>query len=125
MAIAISTKNQISVNSKSPRSRWKIYLVENQANSDLGTIVRSEADFSVCGAAGSIEQALPGISHSKPHLVLVDLSLPGIRGLKLSVRLIKEIRRVSRNLKLLVLAAHNQAAHAAKILRAGADGYIL
>jgi DNA-binding NarL/FixJ family response regulator len=75
----------------------------------------------VCGAAGTADQAFPAIARTKPDLVLVDISLPGKSGLEL----IKEIRSVDRTVKLLVISMHDEALYAARVLRAGGDGYIM
>ena len=63
----------------------------------------------------------PSYCPTKPELVLVDLNLPGRRGLEL----IKEIRCVDRKVKLLAISLHREAIYAARALRAGGDGYIV
>ena len=84
-------------------------------------ILNGEPHLKVCGAAGTVDQALPEITRTKPDLVLVDISLPGRSGLEL----IKEIRAVDRRIKLLVISMHDEALYAARVLRAGGDGYIM
>jgi DNA-binding NarL/FixJ family response regulator len=100
----------------------KIFLVEEHLTYRQGMIqiLNDESDLTVCGSAGTVEQALPAIARTKPELVLVDISLPGRRGLEL----LKEIRLLDRHVKLLVISMHDEALFAAKALRAGGDGYI-
>jgi DNA-binding NarL/FixJ family response regulator len=109
--------------SKPSRERKKIFLVEDHPTFRQGLIqiVNGESDLTVCGSAGSVEQALPAIARTKPELVLVDISLPGRSGLEL----IKEIRSKDRKIKLLVISMHDEAIYAARVLRAGGDGYIM
>ena len=57
----------------------------------------------------------------KPHLVVVDISLPGMSGLEL----IKELRARNGGVKLLVVSMHDEALYADRVLRAGGDGYIM
>jgi DNA-binding NarL/FixJ family response regulator len=108
---------------KSAPSRKKVYVVEDHPifRQGLMQILGSQKYLTVCGAAGTVEQALPAIARTKPDLVLVDISLPGKSGLEL----IKEIRSVDRAVKLLVISMHDEAIYAARVLRAGGDGYIM
>jgi DNA-binding NarL/FixJ family response regulator len=100
----------------------KIFLVEDHLTFRQGMIqiLNGESDLTVCGSAGTVEQALPAIARTKPELVLVDISLPGRRGLEL----LKEIRLLDRHVKLLVISMRDEAIFAAQALRAGGDGYI-
>ncbi len=77
--------------------------------------------MTVCGMAGTVDQALRGIARTNPDLVLVDISLPGKSGLEL----IKELRSADRAVKLLVISMHDEALYAARVLRSGGDGYIM
>jgi DNA-binding NarL/FixJ family response regulator len=112
-----------ALKSKSERTRRKIFLVEDHPTFRQGLIqiLNSEKQLTVCGAAGTVDQALPAIARTKPDLVLVDISLPGKSGLEL----IKQIRSVNRTVKLLVISMHDEAIYAARVLRAGGDGYIM
>ena len=101
----------------------RIYIVEDHPvfREGLVEILQSEKDLSVCGEAGSAEEALPAIAKLKPDLVLVDITLPGISGLEL----IKRIRARDCDVKLLVVSMRDEALYAARVLRAGGDGYIM
>jgi DNA-binding NarL/FixJ family response regulator len=57
----------------------------------------------------------------KPHLILLDLSLPGKHGLEL----IKDIRLLHPGVLVLVVSMHDEAIHAQRALRAGAHGYVM
>jgi DNA-binding NarL/FixJ family response regulator len=103
--------------------RKKIYMVVDgrDASADWTQSLRNARGWKVCGAASAPTLALPAILRLKPELVLVDYDLPGQRALKL----IKAIRSVDPLVKLLVLSVRKVALHAARAVRAGADGYIL
>lgn len=105
------------------QSRKKIFLVEDHPifRQGLVQILNSEKNLFLCGTAGNVDEALSAIARTKPDLVLVDISLPGRSGLEL----IKEIRLTNRTVKLLVLSMHDEAIYAARVLRAGGDGYIM
>src|ERR1700722_9364075 len=108
---------------KSAQARKRIFLVEDHLTfrQCMIQILDQESDFTVCGSAGTLDQALLAVARTKPELVLVDLNLPGRRGLEL----IKEIRCVDRKVKLLAISLHREAIYAARALRAGGDGYIV
>lgn len=102
---------------------WKVLIVDDHPvfRQGLVQIMRDEPDLVVCGQVGSAEQALEVIPRLKPHLVLVDISLPGKNGLEL----IKEVRRLNRKIKLLAVSMHDEAVYADRVLRAGGDGYVM
>jgi DNA-binding NarL/FixJ family response regulator len=112
-----------AVKSDSTRTRKKIFLVEDHPpfRRELIQVLESEKQLTVCGAAGTADQALPAIARTKPDLVLADISLAGKSGLEL----IKEIRSVDPAVKLLVISMHDEAIYAERVLRAGGDGYIM
>jgi DNA-binding NarL/FixJ family response regulator len=57
----------------------------------------------------------------KPHLVIVDVTLPGKPGLEL----IKELRTFFPEILLLVVSMHDESLYAERALRAGARGYLM
>jgi DNA-binding NarL/FixJ family response regulator len=106
-----------------PRKRKRIYIVEDHPASRerLGQILNNAGDLTVCGIARACDQALRAIAHTKPDLVLVNISLLGKSGLEL----IKLLRAVDRTVKLLVISMRDDSLYAARVLRSGADGYIM
>jgi DNA-binding NarL/FixJ family response regulator len=103
--------------------RRKIFLVEDHPifRQGLAQNLNAEKDLIVCGEAGTAEAALPAVLRLQPDLVVVDITLPGKSGLEL----IKELRARDTKVKLLVLSMHDEAVFANRVLRAGADGYIM
>jgi DNA-binding NarL/FixJ family response regulator len=101
----------------------KVFIVDDHPvfRKGLVQIVNGEEDMAVCGQAGDAEQALQAIPRLQPDLVLVDISLPGKNGLQM----IKEIRAVNQQIKLLVVSMHDEALYVNRMLRAGGDGYIM
>jgi DNA-binding NarL/FixJ family response regulator len=104
-------------------SRWKVLIVDDHPvfRQGLVQVMQDEPDLAICGQVGSAEQALQVIPRLKPHLVLVDITLPGKNGLEL----IKEVRRANRKIKLLAVSMHDEAVYADRVLRAGGDGYVM
>jgi DNA-binding NarL/FixJ family response regulator len=101
----------------------KVFLVEDHPvyAEGLVEILKSEPGLAVCGQAGSAEEALRDIPGLKPDLVLVDITLPGMSGLDL----IKRLRPKYPAIKLLVISMREEQLYAARVLRAGGDGYVM
>jgi len=87
----------------------------------LAQLVHHESDLTVCGEAGSAQDALGLVDKLKPHLVLADISLPDKSGLEL----IRDLGAVHPGLPILVISMHDESLHAERALRAGARGYIM
>jgi len=66
------------------------------------------------------EEALALLAVQVPELVLLDLNLPGIGGLQLLRRLLRD----HPGLNVLVLSMHAEPLYAARALEAGARGYV-
>jgi DNA-binding NarL/FixJ family response regulator len=101
----------------------RIFIVEDHPafREGLVQIINTEEGLTVCGEAGTSDEALEKISLLEPELALVDITLPGKSGLEL----IKEIRAKGLKTKLLVVSMHDEALYANRVLRAGGDGYIM
>jgi DNA-binding NarL/FixJ family response regulator len=101
----------------------KVFLVEDHPvyAEGLVEILKSEPGLTVCGKAASAEEALRPISRLKPDLVLIDITLPGMSGLDL----IKRLRPNYPQIKLLVISMRDEQLYAARVLRAGGDGYVM
>ena len=86
----------------------------------LSQIINHELDMTVCGEAGTAQQALAMIQHTSPDLAIIDITLEGASGLEL----IKGIRALGLKISLLVLSMHDESLYAERALRAGANGYV-
>jgi DNA-binding NarL/FixJ family response regulator len=105
-----------------PRAK-RVFIVEDHPvfRQGLTQIINAETGLTVCGQAENVPRALKGLARLKPDVVLVDITLPGKSGLEL----IKTVRATDRSIKLLAVSMHDEALYADRVLRAGADGYIM
>ncbi len=87
----------------------------------LAQLITNEPDLKVHWEADTAGQALNVVAAQKPDLVLLDISLPDKNGLEL----IKDIRALSPEVRILVVSMHDEALYAERVLRAGARGYIM
>ena len=78
------------------------------------------ADIEVAGEAGSGEEGVRLARELKPHVVLMDLHLPGISGLEAATRIVA----ADPTCKIIALTGHNDSPFPRKFLEAGASGYV-
>jgi DNA-binding NarL/FixJ family response regulator len=87
----------------------------------LRNLIRAEADFELIGEAASGLAALKIIRDRRPHVAVLDISMPELNGIVLSRRLAGEMP----DLRLLVLTLHEDRAYLNQALEAGVRGYVL
>lgn len=78
------------------------------------------ADIEVVGEASSGEEGVRLARELKPHVVLMDLHLPGISGLEAAARIVAH----NGDCKVIALTGHNDSPFPRKFLEAGASGYV-
>jgi DNA-binding NarL/FixJ family response regulator len=102
-------------------ARYGIILADDHAlfRQGLRKIIEGTADLDVIGEAKDGADLLALMKALRPQLILLDLSMPNIRG----VEAIREIRTRHAGVKILVLTMHKEYVHQA--FSAGADGYLL
>ena len=86
----------------------------------IAQVIRKSRDFAVCGTASTADEGLEQLRKLKPDLVLVDITLPGKDGLQF----VEEACKMYPKLRILVMSTRDESLYAARILRAGALGYI-
>jgi DNA-binding NarL/FixJ family response regulator len=103
--------------------KLRIVLVENHAimREGLKRLIERQADFSIVGAYGSVEDCLNGIRNIPPNVVITDLIFPGQSG----IELLAQVQTLSPMTRKLVLTQHGNESHVRAALNAGADGYVL
>ena len=87
----------------------------------LKTILNQKPKYEVVGEAGSGREGLQMVKKLKPDLVLLDLSLPDIRGLDL----IRDILKASVGTRILIVSMHSKIDYIVKAFQHGAMGYIV
>ena len=99
----------------------RVMLVDDHALVRMGfRMLLADAQVEVASEAGDGEQACRDYSRVRPDVVVMDLSMPGMGGLEAVRRLLAQDERA----RILALSAHEDSAHASRVLRAGALGYL-
>jgi CheY-like chemotaxis protein len=103
-------------------AKTSILIVDdNPVNSKLVRVLLTGEGYDVRTAADA-EEAMQVLKEASPHLILMDVQLPGIDGLELTRRL--KTDPATRDIKILGLTAYAMKGDEEKILAAGCDGYI-
>ncbi len=84
------------------------------------TVIASSPDLEVVGEAGSAEEAIAVIAKEQPDVAVLDLGMPGVRGLEL----LRELRARHPKLGMLVFSMHREEDVALACLKAGATGFL-
>jgi DNA-binding NarL/FixJ family response regulator len=102
-------------------SNYRIILADDHAliRQGLGKIIEGIGDLQVVGEAGDGVELLSLLPRLNSDMVIVDLSMPKLRG----IEAIREIKKLHAKVKILVLTMHKEYLHQA--LAAGAEGYLL
>lgn len=87
----------------------------------LKLIVNAQADMEVVGEAGDGRTAVARARELLPDLVVMDVSMPELNGLKATVRL----KKLCPQVKVLTLTRHTDDGYLQELLRAGVSGYVL
>jgi len=88
--------------------------------SGLKQIFATAPDLEVVGEAVNGAEVLESLRQQQPDLLLLDINMPGLSGPDLIAR----IKAHWAKLPILVLSMHNEAQVAARVLKAGANGYV-
>lgn len=88
----------------------------------LKQLLELEGDIQVVAEAGNGEECLKVIEKVKPDVVLLDINMPVMNGLKML-----EVLRNSKNKKqkVLILTIHNEIDYLMKAVDIGVEGYVL
>ncbi|MDO4795485.1 MAG: LytTR family DNA-binding domain-containing protein [Brachymonas sp.] len=83
-----------------PTAAWRVLLVDDEplARSRLRSLLAdiSRPATEVCGEAGSAAQAIELLESAQPHIVLLDINMPGMDGMQLAQRLKQRLSPVGR-----------------------------
>jgi DNA-binding NarL/FixJ family response regulator len=87
----------------------------------IKALINAAPDMTLVGEALTGAAALRTIKENKPHVAVIDISMPELNGIRLAGRLSEECPDV----KILVLTVHEDRAYVQQLLQAGARGYLL
>jgi DNA-binding NarL/FixJ family response regulator len=84
-------------------------------------IIESEPWLEVIGQVGDGLELLHMMKEVTPDIVLLDISMPNLRG----IEAIGEAKKICPDVKILILTMHKSKQYLCHAMSAGADGYVL
>ena len=103
-------------------AKIRVMLVDDHAVVRVGfrMLLSASSDIEVAAETDSGELAYQRYAEITPDVVIMDLSMPGMGGIEAVRRLLLR----DKTARVLVLSAHEDTAHAKRVLKAGALGYL-
>lgn len=101
----------------------KVFLVDDHTIllDGIKSILEKEESLTIAGHAASAEEALQALKMTEIDLLITDFHLPGMDGLAL----IRAIKKVSPQVKIIMLSMHDETHLVKEILKEGVNAYVL
>ena len=87
----------------------------------LKKIICEKGGMKIIGEAGDGMELLKLLPRTNPDLVIMDISMPKLRG----IETIPRIKKIYPHVKILILSMHGDKEYLFQAISAGADGYLL
>lgn len=103
--------------------KQRIMIVEDHTllRAGLRALLSQDTEIEIVGESDNGRDAIRLVGKLKPHLVIMDLSMPGMNGIEAT----RGIKRHYPETKVLVLTLHKTEEYIHESMGAGANGYIL
>lgn len=100
----------------------RVFIADDHAivREGLKQILAEQRDIVVAGEAENGLDAVKLFRRAKPHVMLLDISLPDRNG----IEVLKQIKAEKPELAVLMLSMHREDQYAIRALKAGAAGYL-
>jgi DNA-binding NarL/FixJ family response regulator len=87
----------------------------------LRALLQGKHDFRIVGEAGNGRDAVELVEQLKPHVVVLDLMMPGLNGLEVTRQITKRLPQT----RVIILSMHADESYVLEALRNGAAAYVL
>ena len=100
----------------------KVLLVDDHqmVREGIKSVINSRDDLKVIGEACNGEEALERVAKLKPHVVVMDINMPGMNGIEAA----KKIKEINKETRILMLTMIDNEKFIIDALSSGADGYL-
>lgn len=108
---------------KTKQAKTRVLIVDDHPifRDGLRQLINQKEDLTVCGESDGGPETLEALDKLKPDIILLDLTLKDSNGFEL----LKDIKTRQCSVRILMLSVHDESLYAERLLRAGADGYIM
>ncbi len=102
---------------------YRIVLADDHAilREGIRKMIDDTSGLTVVGEAGDGLELLRLVHHCDPHMVIVDIAMPGLRGIEAA----HEIRKTHPQVEILFLSMHKTSEYLYLAVQVGAKGYLL
>ena len=103
--------------------KLRIFLADDHAilRDGLKALVNAQPDMEVTGEADNGRAAWLAAKELRPHVVVMDVSMPDLNGAQAT----KRLKQSCPDVKVLALTAHEDKGYLRHLLEAGASGFLL
>ncbi|MHC4551163.1 MAG: response regulator [Planctomycetota bacterium] len=101
----------------------RILLVDDHEimREGMSALLRKNGNFEVVGQAADGRKALTMVEEMQPDIVIMDIGMPNLNGIDAT----RQILSQNPKMKVMALSTHNEGTIVAKMIKAGATGYML
>jgi DNA-binding NarL/FixJ family response regulator len=87
----------------------------------IRSALSAEEGIELAGIANDGKEALKAVERLRPHIVVTDISMPGMNGVEAA----HEIQRIRPNTRIIVFSMYADKEYVVSLFRAGISGYVL
>lgn len=100
----------------------RVLLADDHAvlRGGLRALLSLEPDMDVIGEVATGEEAIERVRALRPHVVVMDLGMPGMGGLEAT----RQVTALDLGTRVLILTSHAEEEYLLPVLEAGASGYV-
>jgi len=108
---------------KDPAKPIRVILADDHpiVRAGISQVLKEVPGVEVVGEAADGREAVRQVTLTRPDIVLMDISMPGLNGLDATDRIIKALPEV----RVIILSRHEEEQYFWRALRLGASGYLL
>ncbi len=108
---------------KTEKASIRVLIVDDHElmRKALRQVISLEPDFLLVGEMESGEAAIDGLAQTRPDVVLMDSSMPGMSGMETTRRL----RELQPDLKIIGITLYQETSYLETMIELGASGYVL
>jgi pilus assembly protein CpaE len=103
--------------------RIRVLIVDDVAETreNLRKLLSFDPDIDVVGAAATGEQGVQLAQETEPHVVLMDINLPGIDGITATERIVREVPTA----QIIILSVQGETGYMRRAMAAGARDFLV
>ncbi len=101
----------------------KLVIADDHAlfREGVRALLTGQSNLEVVGEAADGSEAIEQVKRLHPHILLLDIAMPGLGGLETTL----ELKKVAPEVKILILTQYANKEYLFRFLKAGVSGYVL